>query len=247
MSFNSYSHAVSLSQYTNMTAVHKFGRNGDVANATWEPVTSVGALNWLTAAAAVRIKAGGNAADAAAGAGAREVTVVGLDENWQEVTETIATNGASASSPTSTTFIRLYRAWVSEVGSYGGAAAAAIDIETTGGTLMLDIPAADNQSQAAIYTVPAGRGLYLTHVDVNVPTGKSADFRFFRRSDANNTADTFRAPRVFWYRDGVDTQADEEFGAPIYFPPYTDLWIEAYGDGANVSVEAEFDFVLVDL
>ncbi len=230
-----------------MDSVHKFGRNDDVANAAWEPVTSNGILLWPTSALAVRVKAGGNTNDTAAGTGAREVTVVGLDENWVEQTETIATNGADASSPTSTTFIRLYRAYVSEVGSYGASSAAAIDIETTGGTALLDIPTGDNQSQVAFYTVPAGRGAYLTHVDVNVPTGKSADFRFFQRRDANNTADTFRAPRVFWYRDGIAEQADEEFGAPIYFPPYTDLWIEAYGDGANVSVEAEFDLVLVDL
>ena len=65
------------------TVVHKFGRNADVANATWEGVLQTAAqFPWLTAATTVRVKAGGNAADDVSssplGAGAHEITVQGL-------------------------------------------------------------------------------------------------------------------------------------------------------------------------
>lgn len=94
----------------------------------------------------MRIKAGGNAADTAAGAGAREVTLIGLDASGNVVTEAIATNGISASSATTNSFIRLYRAYVSASGTYATAAAgshtAAIVIENSaGGTDWLTIDA----------------------------------------------------------------------------------------------------------
>jgi len=75
------------------------------------------------AATTLRIKAGGDALDTAAGAGAREVTLQGIDELGNEVTESLATAGASASAVTTNKFIRLYRAWVSSVGRYGTMAA----------------------------------------------------------------------------------------------------------------------------
>ena len=63
---------------TGSTIVNKFGRNASVGT-TYVPVTVGGVYNTPQPAAAttLRIKAGGDANDAAAGTGAREVTVVG--------------------------------------------------------------------------------------------------------------------------------------------------------------------------
>ena len=92
--------------------VHKYGRNDALPNGSWEGILQVAAqFPWLTAATTVRIKAGGNAADdgtvSPLGAGALEVTVQGLNAAGAEVTEAITTNGASASTSTTTEFFRV--------------------------------------------------------------------------------------------------------------------------------------------
>ena len=62
---------------------------------------------WLTAADEVRIKAGGDANDTAAGSGAQEVTVWGLLADLTFAKEAIATNGATVSTKTTQKFFRV--------------------------------------------------------------------------------------------------------------------------------------------
>jgi hypothetical protein len=60
----------------------KFGANPAVGNGAFEDIWyNGGSYTLLTSAETVRVKAGGNAADDSAGAGARTITVYGLDEN----------------------------------------------------------------------------------------------------------------------------------------------------------------------
>jgi hypothetical protein len=63
---------------------HGFGLAHSVGT-SYEPVTSAGAFNWLTAASAVRVKAGGDTNDTAAGTGARTVLVTGLDASFEPI------------------------------------------------------------------------------------------------------------------------------------------------------------------
>ena len=101
---------VARNRWSAITSVHKFGENPAVGTTEEDIWFGGGLYNWLQSAATVRIAAGGNAADDSAGAGAREIQVEGLDSNWDEATELITTNGASASTATSTSFIRVNRA-----------------------------------------------------------------------------------------------------------------------------------------
>ena len=96
--------------------VHKFGRNPSVGAA--KEIISTLATYWQPIAAeTVRVKAGGNANDTAAGSGCREITIEGLDGSWAEASEAEATAGASASTATTTTFIRVFRAYCSSMGT----------------------------------------------------------------------------------------------------------------------------------
>ena len=79
----------------------RFGRNTAIG-ATYTPVTRSGHYRTPQAGSAttLRVKAGGNANDTAAGSGARQITLVGLDATGNVITETLATAGASASAAT---------------------------------------------------------------------------------------------------------------------------------------------------
>ena len=230
--------------------VHKFGRS-NIPNGSWQFVTLLGQTAWpLSAATTVIIKAGGNAADDTSGAGAREVTVQGIDSAFAETTEAITTAGASASSATTASFWRVHRAYVSSAGTYGAANTADIVIENSAtGTDIITIGAGEGQSQDALYSIPAGKTGYLTSVHVTVSAGlnKTVNIRCFVRENLDDTSAPMSASRVKLFWDGLD--------APFYYRPYspelslsekTDIWFEAYGDGGTSEVSIDFELLLVD-
>jgi len=234
--------------YADRFVVHKFGSNpatpsGERDIWLWGAQAGAGNIDypWPTAAETVRIKSGGNSNDTAAGSGAREITVAGLDENWAEATETIATNGTSASSATTTTFIRVYRAYVSESGTYGSANTGNIVIENTSSTdVLCAIQATRGQSQLTMYTVPMGYTAYLRELSfsVDTSTNKELTIRMYQRRDADNTSSDIRAPRLVYAADGVSGPQAIEFQSPPSFPGKTDLWFTSQGNsGSSVSVD----------
>jgi len=231
----------------NRFCVHKFGANADVggtAEVIWTPGST---YPWPEAAETVRVKAGGNAADTAAGAGAQEITIQGLDENWELVEEAVETAGASASAATTATFIRVFRAFVSRVGAYGAANTGAINIENTTSTnVIANIGAALGQTEMALYTIPAGYKGYLTSIEATVDTNQSADLRFWQRPNADDVVTPFSgAARLVTRFLALATAANRNLKAPIEFAPKTDIWVDGISGGASSVVAASFDLVLV--
>lgn len=229
--------------------VHKFGRNTAVPNAAWQFVNLLGFTAWpLSAATTVRVKAGGNAADTAAGNGAREITVQGIDDSFNEVAEAIATAGAPASSATSASFWRVHRAWVSACGTYGAANTAAVTIENSGGgTDLIQIAIEEGQSQFAGWTVPIGKTAFLLGVHLNVDAGKAANVRMFSRSDIDDTSAPMKSKRLRRFWDGVLGIVDYvPRGPEISFAAKSDIWLEAYGGGAQTEVSGFFELLVVD-
>jgi hypothetical protein len=234
--------------------VNKFGYNLSVPNGSYAGVLSQGgAFPFLTAASTLQIKAGGDAADdggsSPLGTGAHSVTIEGLDGTGLEVSATLATAGTSASSATTQTFLRPYRAYVTTAGAYGGVNADDITIQNTSGSPLLDlleIPAGYSQTQHCQYTVPLGYSAYLKAVVLTADGQKPADFQLWSRSDILTVTPPYAPARCREYWDGVlgvrpinpDTyilRADE----------LTDLWIDARGGGAGTEVSASMEIILV--
>jgi hypothetical protein len=230
--------------------VHKFGRNSDVANGAWEHISQVpfDTANFRQSAISMRIKAGGNAADTAAGAGAREVTIQGIDSNGDETSEAITTAGASASSATTETFWRIHRAWVSAAGTYTGNNTGDIVIEDSGGGAdFITIAAGEGQTQYAGFTIPAGKTGHLLTAEITVATNKSANVRVFTRADYDDVTAPMPAKRLKLWFDGVSGNLRFAPDSPeLVLPAKTDIWFEAYGDGAAAAVSADFELLLVD-
>ena len=232
-----------------VSMVHKFGRNDAIPNGSWAFVNLGGFTAWpLSAATTVRVKAGGDAADTAAGAGAREVTVQGIDSNFAETSEVIATAGASASSATSASFWRVHRAWVSAAGTYGAANTAAIDIENSGGgTDLIQIGLEEGQSQFAGWTVPAGKTAYLLHLYITVDGLKPADIRVFTRADIDDTSAPMSSKRLKLFFDGIAGGMHySPRGPEIAIPAKSDIWVEGQGSGALTEISADFELLVID-
>ena len=237
-----------------ITTVQKFGRNAAVAT-TYVPV-ALGAVYQTpqaAAATALRVRAG-NTNDTSGGSGARAITIQGLDENFALATETIATNGTSAGSLSTTTWTRVFRAYVSSSGTYASASAgshaAAIVLETSGGTAWATIDATSfpkGQTEIGAYTIPSGYTGYVFQKNVSVDSGKTIDLIFFTREGCDDTAAPYSAMRSRSVNAGIVAGRSNLTGSQIPYGPFTgpcDVGFMAKG-ATTPAVSVEFDIFLL--
>lgn len=234
--------------------IQKFGANLAIAANTEEDIWSVSALyTWLSAASTIQVRAGGSVNDDnTGGSHARKVKVQGLDSNWDLTTEELTLAGASASAASTTQFIRVFRAWVTEAGTYGNSNDADIDIEdTTGSNLIARIakPAntrGEGQTQMCIYTVPDGYEAYVRRVHTSVGGANAADVRYWQRQNADTTSAPTSSPRVFHSEIALTGVSPRKMAAyPGPFPARTDLWASCTAGAGGAEASAGMDIVLV--
>lgn len=167
-----------------------------------------------------------------------DVTIQGLDDNYNFAEETITIT--SADQVGTQLFTRVNRAFIS------GAAtnAADIDIEagSAGGTTVARITAGFGQTLMAVYTIPAGKTGYLLHGTATGSSDTDASGLMMVRYFGTNS---FRVGHAFelQLRGG---QYDYTFNTPIPIPEKTDIDVRASMRSNNKRITAAFDVLLVD-
>lgn len=234
-------------------SLHVFGRNTSVGTA-FAPIALGG--NYRTpqvgAATALRVKAGGNVGDTAAGAGAREITFVGLDATGALIEDTVATAGASASSATSKQFLRLHKAYVSKSGTYAtqvaGSNVGTIVIEDAAGTQdwaqIKDVDFSRGQSQIAVYSVPKNRSAIITGMTISCDADKKVNLLLFSRSGILETSAPYQPMLLqeeFPQIGGVNAIPSDIPLGP--FPELTDIGFMARSTSTTVDVAVHFNIV----
>ena len=148
------------------------GRNGDVGTTTEDIWNNGGPYPWPTVAETIRIKAGGDVNDTAAGTGARSIKVMGLDANYEEIEETLTTAGASASAVTTQLFLRVLKAQVVDCGTRIGTNIGGVTLEnTTSLNELAFIETGFGVTKLSMYTIPAGKNAFITRFTTNVDAG----------------------------------------------------------------------------
>lgn len=238
---------IPLGRITGTSSQHKFGANVSVGT-TREDIWSAGGIYpWPVTAETVRIKVGGNAADTVDGAGARSITIEGLDENWEIATETLVTAGASASAATSTTFYRVYRVHVETSGTYTGVNTGIITIENTTSTdVLAEIQAAYGQTQMTQYTVPANKKALLYLPSVTIGTNQRGNARLLQRQNADTLSAPFSAKRVLFEADAFVGSRDFLGVFPILIQEKTDLWADGVAEASTASINFSYAIVLIE-
>jgi hypothetical protein len=201
----------------------------------------------------LRVKAGGNLNDTAAGSGAREITLEGLDETGSLVTETLATAGTSASSPTTATFIRLFRAYVSKSGTYTTATTGShsddIVIENSGGgTDWATISSTDfprSQTEIGLYSIPVGWTGYLVSGFGFTDSTKVTEILFFKREGIMNTAPPYEAMRIVFEERVEGGEFTIEIKAPILLGSGCDVGFLAKVNAQTAEVDVDFEILLI--
>jgi hypothetical protein len=208
-----------------------FSANPDVDTATVpEFVWSQGGVFTFPAAAGATAIVSTSANDAAAGTGARTVTVTGLDANYMTVAETVTLNGTTPVNLTAQ-MLRINKLEVATAGS-SQVNAGAITI-SIGGTVVSAIPADKGVSQTGVYTVPADydRALVLD-LFVNVAQGAagSCTIQLRKRSPTGLQQEIVAYSIDTQGTSFIDRNLIEE---PIVLEPKTDIWFVVSSTSAN--------------
>ncbi|MEE9356242.1 MAG: hypothetical protein V3U75_11685 [Methylococcaceae bacterium] len=231
--------------------VHKFGKA--TVGTTLVPITNSLVYQMPTAAVALEFVSS-DANDTAAGTGAQEITIQGLNSDWEIFTQVIATNGATPV-PLPTDMTRLFRWFVSGSGTYATATANShagtltIRVASAGATWSTIgiLPRPIGQSQIACYTIPEGfRAFVYTH-EIRVDSTKSADILMFVRNSADTIAAPFPAMRLAANFIGVSGIAQSDTNAPRNgFASPADIIFMGKISSGTAEVVIDFEVLLIE-
>ena len=230
--------------------VHKFGRNPSLGTA-WEDVwVRGGTYVWPQTASQLRVSSA-STADTSTGVGARSVTLRGLDANWNPISETLPLTGTSTA-VTTASFLRMNRAYVSEVGTYGtltaGGNQGVITINTGSsaamGAITVDTSVGMGQTQIARFSSPDGLYMYVQSAFVSVDSNQAADVAFFYRSNADRTSTGLTARRLQLQLDGIKQPLEWIPKTPLGpYMPRSDVWWAAKAS-AGTQIAIDFEIIL---
>jgi hypothetical protein len=224
--------------------------SGVAANDLW---TNGGIYPWMTAATSLEaVSVGVSAAnDAAAGTGARTITVSGLDIAGAEISEVVTMNGVTAVA-LATQFYRINSVGLTTVGS-GLRNAGEIRIRDAGaGTTRAVVPVAavadltpgvDKGSQ---YTVPAGHALLIYDIDIQINSSagggtRGADMLFYFRGP--NATSPVRMPRAMSCTDVSAKSLDPK--TRILVPALNDFQLRcSYTSNAGMIISGSWEGLL---
>jgi hypothetical protein len=170
-----------------------------------------------------------NASDAA-----KTITIVGLDADYNQITENVTLTAATGNATTQS-FIRVYRAYM-----YNGSGTNVgnIDIKK-GATVVARISADKGQTLMSVYTVPAGYSAYLTQGVMSVKSGADATGDFYVRYGGETA---FRIAHTF---EVASAEYFYAFHVPFKLPEKSDIDVRASVRSNNARVTAAFDMYLI--
>lgn len=225
---------VSRGKVRGASMVHKFGAVPSMSQTTtgtiWDKNDTV--YPWsVFATAGVITAAIANAAD-----NGKQVTVLGLDADYKEVSETF-TLSSTATVAGTVSFIRVFRAYVSTGADNVG------DITfTKGGSDVLKITAGKAQTLMAIYTIPASKTGYLYKGVCTAQAGADATGNMFVRYFGQSA---FRIGHSFEVSGGGGLY-EYNFEFPIRIPEKSDIDVRLTTRTNNGRYTAAFDLLLLE-
>ncbi len=227
-----------------VTFNNKFGRNA--ATATGDAIWASSTAYNEPATCELCNVVSSDVNDTAAGTGARTISITGINELYNIVTETLTLNGTT---PVSTVnkYCNIHRAYVLTAGS-GGTAAGNITITSTaaGTPAIAYIALGYNQTQSTVYMVPTGYTAYVNLPNVsgqNTTANSLCDIGCFKKEFGG----VYRVQMDFHLTGGTTAYMPKVFGAPLKFEAKSIILfkcISATG-GGTWDVAIDYDIWLV--
>ena len=222
---------VAKGQFQNISHIHKFGAvpamSVNTTGTVWDINDTLYPWSAFATAGTLSLtRASASDAD-------KIVTVVGLNADYDQITENVTLTAASGN-VTTNSFIRVFRAYMTTGSNVGN-----IDI-IRGATTVARINANKSQTLMAVYTVPAGHSAYLLQGTASCQAGADATGDMFIRYFGEAS---FRVGHSFEL-SGAGGQYLHPFIVPIKIPQKSDIDVRALVRSNNARVTAAFDLLL---
>ena len=220
-----YGIPVALGRYTELSGIQKFGYNSAVGS-SFETIWDGGnGYTFITTAGTCAVAStSGDDSDAV-------IRVIGLDANYDDLSEDITVGSTGTSS-----FHRVHRAFLKSPGT--GQTTNVGDITmTVDSTTAAKILAGNGQTLMAIYTIPRHcRGFLMTF---NGGTSKNQEIEWrLLAKEINDGAAQTKA-----YETGIGNNFHRTYQVVEMFQPKTDVYVEAKAN-ATAAVSAGFELIL---
>jgi len=226
-----YGIGVAKGQFANISHVHKFGAvpamSQNTSGTIWDVNDTVYPWSAFASAGTLSLtRASTSDAD-------KSVTIVGLDADYNQITESVTLTAASGNITTNS-FIRVYRAYMTTGSNVGD-----VDV-IRNATTVARITAGKSQTLMAIYTVPSGHNAYLLAGTASCQAGADATTDMFVRYFGQAS---FRVGHSFEV-SGAGGQYKYDFQIPIKIPEKSDIDVRCLVRSNNARVTAAFDVLL---
>ena len=212
------------------SGVHKYGGVFGTALSTMSTVwtaadTSATALyNWGHSAGTLSVVS-------TSGSDVTDVTIQGLDADYNFVEETFTLTGTTPVVG-ATSFTKVNRAFMNTATNVGKIQA------SISGVVVTEIGADFGQTMQCFYTVPAGKTGYMTNINASASKNQSTDLFLFQRPFGG-------AFRVAASISLNQSNQAIDFPVPLKFTEKTDIDLRVRGS-SNATVSADFTIILVD-
>ena len=237
--------AISRGHSLGYRTLYKFGYNPDVDTQEETVWGNAGDYIWLDSAVTMFVSST-SANDTGTGTGARTILIQGLDEDYNEIEETITLNGQTQVA-TQLSYLRIYRSFVTLAGSNEGTSGVIYigSSGSTGGVPNSSVYASisiGNQTQIAAYTVPAGYTLYVDEINFTAAVSQAQKLVHCKFNSRDYGSNVFRTRFVQVIQSN---QLIQSFKYPQGFAEKTDLECRVSTDTNNTAIGASFQGVLI--
>ena len=236
----SYLHALAEGDIAGHVAWYKNGYTAGATTSDTDIWTGATSYAFPAAEMGMEVVSSDNTNDKADGTGALTVKIYYLTDAYVEKTETVTLDGTTPVATVATDIFRVNALVVASTGS-SGKAAGTISLRHLSDTpVYAQISAGNTKDRNGIYTVPAGKSLYITSLALSV-LNANADkgCRFTLRATYDDlaaaalTAGTFFMPYFeIALRNGA---FHRDFEMPLKFGAGTDLKMSALAEAASTT------------
>ena len=218
---------ISAGDLAGYSGVHKFGSvwatNGSGWNTIWTYAPTTDLYPWATPSGTITVQS--------TGADTMDVTVSGLDLNFEPVSETLTLDGATPVAG-QTVFTRVNRAFISSGSNVGTI------LVKIGSVVVTTIDIGYGQTLQSFYTIPAGKTGYMLSWYATASKNQETVLGFFQRPEGG-------AFRITSTMALYQNNYSYEYPVPIKFTEKTDLDVRVRGS-SNALVTSEYTLILVD-